>query len=270
MKIKKNSFLNKISHTFFYLKYKNTYEYILKKTTLKSYILKFFIVYIITSSFMYLIFPTIVDSLVVGFIITTFYINQVYLNGKKIDYEKYLLNQLTIYTSQVALSLTFNNVYKSLNDVVKFLGNPVKEDLKNVIRKIDEGNPITESFKEFNEKYNHRTISLFNQTLEIFDNHGDGDSEEVLHSISDELNALKIKKDSFLKYKKEWRVNFYVVLFLCVSMPVILKAMIPTIYLDYMNSIGKFLMVGIIIVNLFITKKVEHTYRDQNIGEGGY
>ncbi|MDD4375547.1 MAG: DUF4239 domain-containing protein [Clostridia bacterium] len=266
----KNLFKN-INRILFYQKYKRTYNYMLKQTTFKEYIFKFIVVLTITILSMYLIFPKIIYSLIIAFVITIFYINQIYLNSKKINYEKYLLTQLTIYTSQMSLLLTFNNVYKSLNDVVKFLGEPIKGDLIKVIRKIEEGNSITESFKEFNIKYNNRTISLFNQTLEIFDNHGDSDSEEVLHNISEELNMLKIRKDKFLKYKGEWRVNFYVVLFLCISMPIILKAMIPTIYTDFMETIGNVVMVGIIIIiNLFIVNNVEKTYRDQNIGEGGY
>lgn len=270
MKKKLKNFVRNINKIMFYQKYKRTYNYMLQKTSFKEYIIKFVIVLIITSASMYLIFPKVIYTLIIGFITTVFYINQIYLNSKKINYEKYLLTQLTIYTSQMSLLLTFNNVYKSLNDVVKFLGEPIKSDIIKVIKQIEIGNSITTSFKDFNEKYNNKTISLFNQTLEIFDNHGDRDSEEVLHNISEELNMLKIRKDKYLKYKKEWRVNFYVVLFLCMSMPIILKAMIPTIYLDFMKSIGNAVMIGIVIVNLFIINKVEKTYRNQNIGEGGY
>ena len=53
-------------------------------------------------------------------------------------------------------------------------------------------------------------------------------------------------------------------------MPLILKAMIPDIYNDFMGSFGTIVMIGIIIMNLFVIKKVEMIYRDQSIGEGGY
>lgn len=61
---------------------------------------------------------------------------------------------------------------------------------------------ITDAFKEFNERYNNRTITLYNQTLELFDEHGDSDAGTVLQIISEELNMLKIKKDKFFKYKR--------------------------------------------------------------------
>ena len=84
------------------------------------------------------------------------------------------------------------------------------------------------------------------------------------------MNVLKVKKDKFLRFKKEWRLNFYVVVVLCLVMPLILKAMIPDIYNDFMGSFGTIVMIGIIIMNLFVIKKVEMIYRDQSIGEGGY
>ena len=81
---------------------------------------------------------------------------------------------------------------------------------------------------------------------------------------------LKIKKDKFLKYKKEWRLNFYVIAILSLVMPLILRAMIPDIYSEFMNSFGTIVMIIVLAINLFVIKKVETIYRDQNIGEGGY
>ena len=84
------------------------------------------------------------------------------------------------------------------------------------------------------------------------------------------MNMLKIKKDKFFKYKKEWRLNFYVVAILSLTMPLILRAMIPDIYNNYMASFGSLIMIGVLLMNLFVIKKVETIYRDQSIGEGGY
>ena len=53
-------------------------------------------------------------------------------------------------------------------------------------------------------------------------------------------------------------------------MPLILRAMIPDIYTNYMASFGSLVMIGVLVMNLFIIKKVETIYRDQSIGEGGY
>lgn len=265
----KNTF-KRINNKFFFGRYNSTYKYINKKTSLKEYIIKFLFSFILIGAFLYFLFNNIISAVIVSFVLTIFIINEIQLNNKKLNYENYILSELTIYTSQMSLLVSYNNIYSALKEVTTFLSNPVKDDLLNVISKIDSGVSITEAFNEFNEKYNNRTITLFNQTLELFDSHGDSDASTVLEVISDEMNMLKVKKDKFLRFKKEWRLNFYVVVVLCLVMPLILKIMIPDIYNDFMGSFGTIVMIGIIIMNLFVIKKVEMIYRDQSIGEGGY
>lgn len=265
----KNTF-KRINNKFFFGRYNSTYKYINKKTSFKEYIIKFLFSFLLIGAFLYFLFNNIISAVIVSFILTIFIINEIQLNNKKLNYENYILSELTIYTSQMSLLVSYNNIYSALKEVTKFLSNPVKDDLLKVISKIDNGISITEAFNEFNEKYNNRTITLFNQTLELFDSHGDSDASTVLEVISDEMNMLKVKKDKFLRFKKEWRLNFYVVVVLCLVMPLILKAMIPDIYNDFMGSFGTIVMIGIIIMNLFVIKKVEMIYRDQSIGEGGY
>ena len=128
--------------------------------------------------------------------------------------------------------------------------------IKDVINNINKGKKINKSFENFNRKYNNRTVTLFNQTLELFDEHGDSDAGTVLQIISEELNMLKIKKDKFLKYKKEWRLNFYVIAILSLVMPLILRAMIPDIYSEFMNSFGTIVMIIVLAINLYVIKKV--------------
>ena len=265
----KNTF-KRINNKFFFGRYNSTYKYINKKTSLKEYIIKFLFSFILIGAFLYFLFNNIISAVIVSFVLTIFIINEIQLNNKKLNYENYILSELTIYTSQMSLLVSYNNIYSALKEVTTFLSNPVKDDLLNVISKIDSGVSITEALNEFNEEYNNRTITLFNQTLELFDSHGDSDASTVLEVISDEMNMLKVKKDKFLRFKKEWRLNFYVVVVLCLVMPLILKAMIPDIYNDFMGSFGTIVMIGIIIMNLFVIKKVEMIYRDQSIGEGGY
>lgn len=267
-KIKK--FFRKINNNLFFGRYKSMYEYVNKKYSLKEYIFKFLFISIILASFLFLIFNNLYYSIIISFILTVFFINEIVLNNKRIAYESYILSQLTIYTSQISLLVGYNNIYASLKEVVKFLDYPVSHDLEHVIKKIDSGMSITESFREFNEKYNNRTITLFNQTLDLFNEHGDSDAGTVLEIISEEMNVLKIKKDKFFKYKKEWRLNFYVVVILCLIIPIILKMMILDIYNNFMTSFGSIVMIIVLMINLFVIKKVETIYRDQSIGEGGY
>lgn len=263
-------FFQKINNDFFFGRYKVTYKYINKESSFKEYIIKFFFVYILISCFLFLIFNNLYYALGISFILTIFFLNEVILNVKKISYESYILSQLTIYTSQTSLLVAYNNIYSALKEVVNFLDYPLRDDLENVIRKIDSGISISKAFEDFNKKYNNRTITLYNQTLELFDEHGDSDAGTVLQIISEEMNMLKIKKDKFFKYKKEWRLNFYVVAILSLIMPLILRAMIPDIYNNYMASFGSLIMIGVLLMNLFVIKKVETIYRDQSIGEGGY
>ena len=264
------TFFNNINNKYFFGRYKGTYKYINKESNIKEYIIKFIFIYALIFCFLFLLFNNLYYALGISFVVTIFFLNEVILNSKKISYETYILSQLTIYTSQMSLLVSYNNIYSALKEVVSFLDYPVRDDLENVIRKIDSGISITKSFGEFNEKYNNRTITLYNQTLELFDEHGDSDAGTVLQIISEEMNMLKIKKDKYFKYKKEWRLNFYVVLILSLVMPLILRAMIPDIYTNYMASFGSLVMIGVLVMNLFIIKKVETIYRDQSIGEGGY
>ena len=260
----------KINNNFFFGRYRITYKYINKEYSIKEYLIKFFFIYILISCFLFLLFNNLYYALGISFALTIFFLNEVILNVKKISYESYILSQLTIYTSQTSLLVAYNNIYSALKEVVGFLDHPLKDDLENVIRKIDSGISISKAFEDFNKKYNNRTITLYNQTLELFDEHGDSDAGTVLQIISEEMNMLKIKKDKFFKYKKEWRLNFYVVAILSLTMPLILRAMIPDIYNNYMASFGSLIMIGVLLMNLFVIKKVETIYRDQSIGEGGY
>ncbi|MFA6777409.1 MAG: hypothetical protein WCR80_03085 [Bacilli bacterium] len=268
---KKVATLNKkINDTFFYGKYKYTYDYINKKSSIKEYFIKMNFIFILIFSFIFLLFNNIYYSLIISFFLTIFFINEIILNSYKIKYESYILSQLTIYTSQISLLVGYNNIYSSIKEVTKYLGYPVRKDLQKVIELIDSGISITDSFKDFNEKYNNRTVTLFNQTLDLFSEHGDSDASVVLEIISEEINMLKIKKDRYFKYKKEWRLNFYVVVFLCLILPLILKAMIEDIYNNFMLSFGSIVMIIVLTINLIVIKKVETIYRDQSIGEGGY
>lgn len=270
MKKKILDLFKNINNKYFFGRYKSTYRYINQKSSVMEYLFKFILIFILLFFMLYLLFNSLIYSLIISFFITIFLMNEIVLNSKKLKYENYILSQLTIYTSQVSLLVSYNNIYSSLKEVVNFLDYPIKEDLLFVIDKIDKGTSITESFNEFNKKYNNRTITLFNQTLDLFNEHGDSDASNVLQIISEEMNMLKIKKDKFFKYKKEWRLNFYVVLVLCLVMPLILRAMISDIYNEFMASFGSFIMIGILLFDLFIVKKVEGIYRDQDLGEGGY
>lgn len=166
--------------------------------------------------------------------------------------------------------VTYNNVYSSLKETIKFLSYPIKEDLETVIKNIENGKSINDSFVDFNEKYNNKTITLFNQSLELFDKFGASDAGDVLHLISNELNNLKIKKDRFYRFKKEWRLNFYIVVFMSLSMPILLKFTMSDIYNSFMNSFGAIVMIVIFVINLFIINKVEKVYADLSVGEEGY
>lgn len=269
MKVK--TFFHKLSEKFFYSKYKNQLiNYGNKKIKFSDYIFKVITIFIIVFISLTLIFPNIFYCIFIALVVTIFIINRIILNAKKIEYQYFILSQLTIYVSQVSLFIDYNNVYSSLKETINFLSYPIKDDLEKVIKNIESGLSISDSFLEFNEKYNNKTITLFNQSLELFDDFGSSNSSNVLHVISEELNDLKIKKDRFHRFKKEWRLNFYVVTFMCLSMPILLKLTIPDVYLSFMNSFGSIVMVIIFIINLFIIAKIEEVYSDLSIGEDGY
>ena len=126
-KIKK--FFRNLNDKFFFGKYKTTYKYINKESNLKEYIIKFLFIYSLITCFLFLLFNSILFALGISIIVTIFFLNEVVLNAKKISYETYILSQLTIYTSQVSLLVSYNNIYSSLNEVVRFLDYPVKNEV---------------------------------------------------------------------------------------------------------------------------------------------
>jgi len=271
MKNKIKSFINKINNTFFYGKYSNySYAFENKKIKLHQYILKLLFIYICWFVFLTLIFTNYIYCAVTAAIITIFMINIIILNAKKINYQQYILSQLTIYVNQTSMLINYNNVYTALKETLIYLDYPIKTDLEEVIKKIEDGNTISTAFQKFNEKYNNKTVTLFNQSLELFDLYGNSEASSVLQVISEELNDLKVKKDRFYRFKKEWRLNFYVVIFMCLLMPIILKVTLPDIYGSFMNSFGSIVTFIIMIINLLIINKVEKIYGDLSVGEEGY
>lgn len=269
MKKLKKTF-HRINDKYLFGRYNHDFHYMNQVANKKEYTTKCIFLFVLIFSISYLLFNNLILTFVIALILTIFFINEILLNEKKLNYESYILSQLTIYTSQMALLVSYNNIYASLKEVVQYLDYPIKADLEDVIKKIDSGLSITKAFEEFNYKYNNRTITLFNQTLELFDQHGNSDAEVVLQIVSEEMNMLKVKKDKYFKFKKEWRLNFYVVAILSMTMPLILRLMIPEIYLDFMNSFGSVILTIVCIINILVIKKVELIYRNQNIGEGGY
>lgn len=263
--------IKQISNRFFYGKYaKCIYICEQKKVSIIDYLLKLLLIYGVVFIALTLIFPNKIYCSIMSIFITIFMVNKIILNSKKIDYQYYILSQLTIYVSQVSMAINYNNVYTSLKETIRFLSYPLKQDLEKVIMNIENGLTISESFKEFNQIYNNKTLTLFNQSLELFDLYGSSDANDVLQIISEEMNDLKIKKDQFLRFKKEWRLNFYVVMFMCLSMPVILKFTMASVYESFMQGFGTITMMIIFIVNLLIISKVEKLYSDLSIGEEGY
>lgn len=75
-------FFNNLSNKFFFGKYRNTYEYINKKTSKLEYLLKFIFIFIVIVAFLYLLFNNWLYSLIVSFVLTIFFINEIVLNNK--------------------------------------------------------------------------------------------------------------------------------------------------------------------------------------------
>lgn len=271
MKNKIKTFLNKINSCFFFSNYRNKFlKYENKQVKLKDYVFKIFAFLIIFYIVFSLVFSNYIFILISSVVCTFFIINIILLNSIKIKYEYYILSQLTIYASQLSLLITYNNVYSSIDKTRELVGEPLKSDLNKVLKYINSGMSIKDSFKEFNYRYNNKTITLFNQSLDLYDKFGSSQAGQVLQILSEDINNLKVKKDKFLRYKKEWRTQFYVVVFMCLAMPILLNLSMTEIYTDFMNSFGNYVMSIIIAINLFVIYKVENIYSDLNISEGGY
>ena len=267
--VKKKTFFQKLNEKYFYEAYRRQNAEIGKSLSLKQYFVYFIKYFAIIFTCLYLIFPSLIYALIATILCTFFMLNEISMNAKKMNYEYYLLCELCNYTQNMSLLLKTKNVYNSLIECCKFVGEPIKSDLQKVIKKIDNNESVKDAFQEFNEKYNYRTVTLFNQTLDLIDGQGNSKSESMLYLISKELGDIRVKKDRFLRFKKEWRTQYYVVLVLCMVLPIMLKYMIPDIYSGYMETMGNYIMFGVIIANMYVIKKVEGIYRNQDIGDGG-
>lgn len=261
----------KLSNLIFFTNYKNKIlEYENKKIKCSDYIFKIIYIFLIFVLVFNLVFSNMYFVILLSLVCSFFLINIIMLNSLKIKYDYFILSQLTIYASQLSLLISYNNVYSSIEKTVDFLKDPIKKDIEKVLKKIKNGETIKLAFKDFNYKYNNKTITLFNQSLDLYDSYGSSEASKVLQILSEDINNLKVKKDKFLRYKKEWRVQFYVVVIMCLSMPVLLNFSMNTLYISFMNSFGNYVMSVIIFINLFVIRKVEKIYSDLNISEGGY
>lgn len=268
--VKKRNFFQKLNEKYFYENYRKQNEDIGKPLTIKQYIANFIKYAIISFVGMYLIFPSLLYASIASFVLTIFILNEVSMNAKIMGYEYYVLCELCNYTQNMTALLKVNNVYNSLISCCELVGEPIRSDLVDVIEKISKKSmSVRDAFQAFNEKYNYRTVTLFNQNLDLIDTKGGSKAESMLNLVSKELDDIRIKKDRYLKFKKEWRTQFYIVLVLCMVLPVMLKYMIPDIYIGYMNDMGNYIMFGVIVVNMFVIRKVEGIYRNQDIGDGG-
>lgn len=265
----KPSFFQRLNEKYFYESYRKQSEAAGRNLSVTQYLANFVKYFVILFVGLFLIFPSWVYALIWALICTIFMMNEISLNSKKMSYDSFVLSELCNYTQQMSLLLKTNNVYNSLVAVLSFVSDPIKSDLEEVVKRIDQGKSVKEAFIPFNEKYNYRIVTLYNKTLSLIDNQGDSRSENMLYLISQELGSLRIKKDRFLRFKKEWRTQFYIVLVLCMVLPVMLKYMIPDIYIGYMTEMGNYIMFGVILVNMYVIRKVEEIYRNQDIGDGG-
>lgn len=263
--------MNKIRNILFFSSYKNKLlEYENKEVKLVDYIYKILGTFIVFLFLFYLVFTNWYYIIFLSITCSFFLINIVLINTIKIKYEYYILSQLTIYASQLSMLIAYNNVYSSIDKTKDYLGEPLRSDLILVQKSISAGKSIKDSFLNFNYKYNNKTITLFNQSLDLYDKYGSSEAGKVLKILSEDINNLKVKKDKFLRYKREWRIQYYVVVIMCLSMPVLLNFSMNQLYNDFMNSFGNIVMSIIIFINLLVIYKVEQIYSDLNISEGGY
>ncbi|MFI3307642.1 MAG: hypothetical protein R3Y21_03655 [Mycoplasmatota bacterium] len=243
---------------------KQTKKYDLNYTK-KNYYCFFIFVFILNIIVYFYLLNSYILSFIISIITTLFYINFIFLNQKKIKYETFINNQITIYISQTSMLINFNNVYLSLKKILPFLSGSFAVDLNKVIKNL-ETKTLEESFVFFNEKYDNKLLTQFNKSLVLLDNNGDSKANEMLFSISKQYNSINILKDKFLIFKKEIKINYYIVLLLSLSIPFMLKITIPSIYNSFNNDVGKYILFLIFLIDLMITKKIENYYSNQKVG----
>ena len=222
---------------------------------------------VIIAVILYSYFQNTKSTVIISLAITIFFTYQIYSNQKKLIHTNYLLNQFSIYTSQVAMHMNLNNVADSLNIVVWQIEEPIKSDLKKIIETIEKKVRLSSSFEDFNNKYNNKILLEFNKALVIFAENRDSQANINLHKISRELNELGLEKEKLYNYKKSWRKNYYTILLLSVGIPILVKIIEPNLYASFIDSWGLLSMVIFVLANILISIKVEDLFVDGNVGD---
>ena len=87
------SFFQRINDKFFFGRYKGTYRYINQKSSIIEYIIKFLFIYVLVGLFLFFLFNNLIYALIIAFVFTIFFLNEVILNAKKISTIKITKNQ---------------------------------------------------------------------------------------------------------------------------------------------------------------------------------
>lgn len=204
--------------------YKHSYFGIKKKLlevsedyTLKKYILHSSLIIILLGSIVYFSTNNIVYALIIVTLVVFLipYYRYLYLYD---CYNAHLEENIIIYvTSAILFIREKKNSLRILKDCIEIVNNPLKEDLKICVSKIEKDALYINAVDELEDKYPHQAIKKLHLLLKTYrkeGNNNDGLVDYLYHNIEDlelAINEYKAKK------KANRKIFYYMVIINCSS-----------------------------------------------------
>ncbi|WP_336883600.1 type II secretion system F family protein [Priestia koreensis] len=201
-----------------------------------------------------------------------FALPNVLLYYRKRKYDDMLYTQLSAYVNTLAnlVSTYDNNVFRALSEVAGFMDDPVKQDIIQMVRKIEHNISMKKAFDDFYQTYPIEQVKMLHDMLLLIEDYG-GENSDVLFSIAENFDRALINRKKVRDAKAPNRKAFYSLMTYLIGMPFALMIFSYDYYLTFVQSmVGKGIFIVVIIVGAFSAIKIERIYdNDKILQQGG-
>lgn len=190
----------------------------------------------------------------------------VFLHHRKKQDE--IFSETSAYINTCAnLTMTYGDPYRALIDITEkgFIEEPLLNDLKLVVRRIENGVSMEEAFRYFNEKYNNQFLDVFHDNLVLHDKYG-GKMNDVLMQVAKDYDKALARRIMFRNEKYPQRQSFYTLLKILIAFPFILLGLSYEYYASFVDSsTGKIIFLILITIGIISSIKIEFKYEKDDV-----
>lgn len=183
---------------------------------------------------------------------------------RNVKYKDSIEDKLSLFMKSIINIIeVYENVPSALNVVIELMEDPIQSDLKKVLRRLDQGKNIKESFNEFMEKYPYSSLRLFIHILHIRNETG-ARSTRMLELVQINFAKRKLyREDARTQADLPKKVYFILVGFFCLLPFIFMYALYDGYDYFIHHPVGKILSVYIVLSTLFGTYKIlQRAYYD--------